>query len=171
MTLRMAEQRYGMSAEELRPHFALREVEFKPLNVSNRSVRATFIAADEALLRWTPAWELAHLAGTAQLRTQLGARVEDWVPEPGMKANRPDAIWQPGEQVVAVEFDAGYPPKVVREKLRTFADFDQVVWGTPSPVRASHLRSRYASSQREFVVTDITASVAAQVRSAALGAG
>ena len=75
-------------------------------------------------------------------------------------------MWHPGEKVVAVEYDSGYPPMVIREKLRAFAQFDEIVWGTPSAVRTAHLRGQYGDVGREFVLADITASVVQQRQSA-----
>lgn len=111
------------------------------------------------------------MAGTAQLRDLLGAQAADWVPEEryGSSAHqRPDAVWHPGQQAIAVEYDSGYPPMVIREKLRAFAGFDEIVWGTPSTVRTAHLRGQYGDTGREFVVADITATVVQQLRAGAL---
>lgn len=170
ITKEQAQRRYNFTVAELRRLFCYRPAEVKPLARSSRFVQTAFVAlpSEEEFLRWAPAWELAHLAGTAEIRTLLGASVDDWtLDEATMRGNRPDAVWRRGEQVVAVEYDAGYPPKVVAEKIQSFQDYDALVWGTPSAVRMGHLRSVYHRPERQFVLADLTATVVADRRSGA----
>lgn len=164
LTTAQASRHYGVGEDALRARFPHREVLLRPLNTSAREVVCTFITQDEDLIRWEPGWALAHMAGTAGLRHRLGATPEAWTLEGGYGDHRPDALWRrPDGAVVAVEYDAGYPPATVRRKVAAFSDggYDELVWGTPSRARTAHLQMRYAQPGRSFVTLDITQAIAA----------
>lgn len=164
VTLGQVERHYDLSVQDLRGSLALREAVHAPLVDSSKRVRTTFATTPELeeWMRWRPAWELAHLAGTAELRHMLGvARVtgqgaaQRWVLEGGFGEERPDAEWlTPDGKRVAIEYDGGYPPLVVQKKLRAFRKYDAVYWGTPSLIRRAHLYSRHAG-RAEFLSLNV----------------
>lgn len=170
MTLAQVQRHYFLSFEDLigDPDFLYRRAKISPLNTSSLRLETTFMTfsgdgearKNAELLQWQPGWKLAHLAGTAELRLRLGVerslgKVEQpWILEGGFGDERPDAEWLLADgRRVAVEYDAGYPPAVVREKLRAFSRYDMVYWGTPSSTRQHNLQSRYPG-QAEFLSLD-----------------
>lgn len=173
MTLAQVQRHYLLSFDDLKKDsdFLYRTARFGPLSTSSLRVTTVFVTFKEGerskagrgnaeLLRWQPGWKLAHLAGTAELRLMLGAtRIsgavsQSWVLEGGYGDLRPDATWMtPEGQRVAIEYDAGYPAPVVRDKLRSFQSYDLVYWGTPSAARQTNLQSRYPG-QAEFLKLD-----------------
>jgi Replication-relaxation len=88
-----------------------------------------------------PAFEFRHLAGIAEMRYQLGARLADWRLVHHSDHTSPDAIWQRGLETWAVEFDAGsYSQQTILEKVRSFrAGFDGQCWAVASESRARFL--------------------------------
>lgn len=171
LTAPQAMRHYGVGEDALLARFPHRDVLFRPLTTSTRESLSTFIALKADLVRWEPGWALAHAAGTAELRHLLGASPEDWSREEGYGDHRPDALWRrPDGAVVAVEYDAGYPPAMVRRKVKAFGTYDALVWGTPSRARTTHLQLRHAQAGRSFVTLDITAIVEASTRPASAGA-
>jgi hypothetical protein len=89
---------------------------------------------------------LAHRAGLAELRHQLGAPANPdvWEVEPksNLSYEQPDAIWTTDQGEIAVEFDTGsYAMRVVENKRETFTDrgFIRTVWGVTSHTRQQRL--------------------------------
>ncbi|GAA5533906.1 hypothetical protein [Deinococcus aluminii] len=175
LTVPQAVRHYAVEEDALLARFPHREVRFRPLNTSAREQSCVFLAQDAELLRWEPGWVLAHQAGTAALRHALQASRHEWERERGYGAHRPDALWhRPDGAVVAVEYDGGYPPAVVREKIRAFGEqgtYGGLVWGTASQVRTGHLRARYGGDGRQFMTVDITSTIAAAGAAPAAGGG
>lgn len=176
LTLAQVVRHYEVREEPVLSHFPHREVQFKPLSNSSPVKRTTFIAREPERLLWEPAWSLAHDAGTAELRYLLGASRQEWERAQGYGTSRPDALWRrPGGQVVAVEYDGGYPPAITREKFQAFSDrrtFQGLVWGTPSRARTAHLAERHGGAGRSFLVVDITtATSAGRAATATAGGG
>jgi hypothetical protein len=88
-----------------------------------------------------PAFEFRHLAGIAEMRYQVSAKLEDWSLVHHSYHTSPDAIWRRGLETWAVEFDAGsYSQKTILEKVRSFkAGFDGQCWAVASEARAEFL--------------------------------
>ena len=84
-------------------------------------------------------FELRHLAGIAEMRHVLQAKPRDWQVLGHAAETSPDAVWQRGLEVWAVEYDAGsYTLKTVARKARAFAvGFDGQVWGVASSERVN----------------------------------
>lgn len=97
--------------------------------------------------------QLAHRAGTGELRHLYGVRPEqcEQVRQNTKNLRRhfeePDAIWHPDPadrtRRVAVEFDTGsYPRKVIEEKREAFRKhFEGIVWGVTSQRRQASVAS------------------------------
>lgn len=123
-----------------------RELSVRPLVTSKTELEepVRFFARTSAFLLKRPA-DLAHLAGIAESRRILGVSGDRWMLDRGGYRQRPDAVFPDAQgDLIAVEFDAGYPRPVVRHKVRSFStSFAGLVWATPSVVRARHLRSAY----------------------------
>ena len=167
LTLPQAVHHFRLSEGQVLKDYPHRLVQYKPLSTSTRQLKTTFLARSKVDLRELPGWKLAHLAGTAQIRYLLGAGIKDWLPETAYGNHRPDALWRPSsDRVIAIEYDGGYAAEVVRQKMASFSDkFDGIIWGAPSSARLSHVRSRHAAPDRQFIVSDITQSIAARIRS------
>lgn len=114
----------------------------RPMPRGTRELPVTFRALTEARL-FREASSLTHLAGTAELRARLSAAAECWHLDHGGRFHRPDATWRTPDGDVAVEYDAGYTLQVARRKVRAFGTFREIVWGTPSALRASRLQVEF----------------------------
>lgn len=87
-------------------------------------------------------YRLPHYAATAAVRHELGG--EQWVIDKQGSELAPDAVWEVDGQRVAVEYDAGYRPDVVRRKMAFFREaYDQTVWATPSALRTARMQAKY----------------------------
>lgn len=107
--------------------------------------------------------QLAHRAGTAELRHQVGIPPEQCEVERRSdgrlrrKTEEPDAIWYPDptdrSRRWAVEYDTGsYPKDVIEKKRDTFyRRFERIVWGVPSARRQQFVRSHISDSSRSEV--------------------
>ena len=82
-------------------------------------------------------FELRHFAGIAEARHHLQADARDWQVMQHAVQTSPDASWQRGNEMWAVEFDAGaYSRATVLEKAQAFrAGFDGQVWAVSSSIR------------------------------------
>jgi hypothetical protein len=94
--------------------------------------------ADGAVLR--------HLSGVASMRFVLRVPPSMGVwqadRDPVHPTATPDALWKKGYELLAIEYDVGYPKVQVREKLARFLQaYDSVVWGVPTPLRRSLVRT------------------------------
>ncbi|GGR15484.1 hypothetical protein [Deinococcus ruber] len=87
--------------------------------------------------------DLTHLAGLAQLRAVLQQSAEGWELMGSASEIRPDAVLHEQGRRIAVEYDAGYRTQVVRRKMAAFAEYDAVIWGTPSRLRSQRLQAEY----------------------------
>lgn len=100
---------------------------------------------------------LRHLAGVAAVRLVLGAEPSSrtWLVDVdpvhlGLPA--PDARWVRGNEVWAIEYDAGYPKPMVLEKLHGLARlYPKVVWGVPSYARKRYLEGLIPPSLRDRI--------------------
>lgn len=93
---------------------------------------------------------LAHLAGLAEMRQQLGVHPDEeaWHIEPRSRLSyeQPDAIWHSPYGDVAIEFDTGsYSSLTIQKKRGTFKDrgFAATVWGVPSVKRQQRLKQQF----------------------------
>jgi len=156
VTLKQAQQHYHLPSELVLSTLPSRTMQVRPLRSSAQSVSATFIALEEGELRYAPGWALAHTAGTAALRHLLGVKRGEWEREASFGTHRADATWhRPGQGLVAIEYDAGYGPATVKEKLKAFSEvYEAVVWGTTSSARANHIEGKHAAPRRHFVQVD-----------------
>ena len=152
VSITQARRHYQLEPQVIAQTLPTRALMTRPLKSSTCVREVTFVTLTDDLLRWTPAWALAHQAGTAELRHLLGAHRQDWQREPVLGSHRADASWDNAGSLIAVEYDAGYPPATVRAKLGAFEqDFTAVVWGTLSGTRRQHLESRHQAAGRSFV--------------------
>lgn len=126
--------------------FPSRELTVRSLVTAKSEIQqpVRFFARTNQLLLKRPA-DLAHLAGIAESRRLLGVPGDRWMLDRGGYRQRPDAVFtDAGGELIAVEFDAGYPRAVVRHKVKAFSSaYAGLVWATPSAVRAKHLRRDY----------------------------
>jgi hypothetical protein len=115
----------------------------------------TFRALEAKTLNSAAVYELAHLAGTAEIRSMLSAteQIEAWVA--GMYShtgNEPDARAVIAGVPLLVEFDTcSYDARIVRKKMRAFRKEGQVVWGTTSALRADRLGQKYPEAAVLYV--------------------
>lgn len=95
-------------------------------------------------------WMLGHLAGVAEVRTQLQVPSEAWTSDAGrLDGARPDATFSiAGGGVVAVEYDTGsYRDRTVRDKLRTFSgSYAGLVYAVSGRRRVTYVRNRLWSA-------------------------
>lgn len=126
-----------------------------PIHMGWSSETEVTFVARRNIYRWMSRGQIGHLVGAAEMRHQLlaqaaltGADPGEWVTSASAvgKSEKPDATvaFSSGE-VWAIEYDTGsYVGKKVDEKARTFmAEFDHVVWGCASELRARRLRRRF----------------------------
>lgn len=148
-------ERRGLAAAAERLGLRPRSLDVRTLVTSKTSERTVhFVALDEATLK-PDASVLFHLAGLAEIRHLLGEspavfrRVSD-----RSDVRCPDAMLHYGTDLNrAVEFDAGYPVRVMREKLEAFSyppavpqvdghlGFAGTLWATTSERRAHRIRT------------------------------
>lgn len=122
---------------------------------SDSTVRLRFLALEEELLR-QPARELMHAAAMTEALAQYPQLVPSgytWVLTTGGTGlgHRPDAeLLSSGlnsyGKDIAVEFDAGYPPKVIDAKLRAYAEqgYREIIWMTSIHGRVGSVQDRAA---------------------------
>ncbi|GHF64697.1 hypothetical protein HNQ07_004689 [Deinococcus metalli] len=91
---------------------------------------------------------LTHAAGVAEIRHLLGVGADaDWRIETTVRRgirHQPDAVWDRGFYLCAVEYDTGsYRTDLIRAKLGAYQDnrMDEVIWGAPSPRRCRNLEA------------------------------
>jgi hypothetical protein len=136
---RQVVRHYGLSLEACRKaDFQIQTVDVAPTARMKVTRAVNFVTLETLEL---PAFEFRHLAGIAEMRYQLGARLADWSLVHHSDHTSPDAIWQRGLETWAVEFDAGsYSQKTILEKVRSFrAGFDGQCWAVASEARARFL--------------------------------
>lgn len=114
----------------------------RPMPRGTQEVDVTFRALSSTQLRMGPG-TLTHAAGTAAIRHLVQAKGADWQTDQGGPWHRPDAVWRGPEGDIGAEYDAGYTYQVARKKVAAFAEFRQVIWGTPSALRATRLRAEF----------------------------
>lgn len=126
---------------------------------SDSTVRLMFVALEEELLHQS-ARELMHAAAMTEALAQYPHLIPSgytWhlVPEGTGQGHRPDAellssgLNSYGEDI-AVEFDAGYPPKVIDAKLRAYAEqgYREIIWMTSIHGRVGSVLDRAAALQQ-----------------------
>ncbi|BDP43764.1 hypothetical protein DAETH_37330 (plasmid) [Deinococcus aetherius] len=129
-----------------------REVLVRPIHARyGLEVKTRFYTASQKLAGME-SYELAHLAGTAELRQQLGVPPgRHWqVDKRGrLPFNEPDAVYDSPYGPVAVEYDNGsYTLSTVQQKLEAFSDrdFKEVVWGVAGERRRATLEQKIKAS-------------------------
>jgi hypothetical protein len=136
---RQVTRHYGLSLEACQKSgFEIQTVNVAPTARMKTTRDVNFVMLEPLEL---PAFEFRHLAGIAEMRHQLGAKLKDWSLVHHSDHTSPDAIWQRGLETWAVEFDAGsYSQKTILEKVRSFrAGFDGQCWAVSSDARARFL--------------------------------
>jgi Replication-relaxation len=136
---RQVARHYGLSIEACRKAgFEIQTVNIAPTARMKVTRAVHFVTLENLEI---PAFEFRHFAGIAEMRYQLGARLEDWSLVHHSDHTSPDAIWRRGLETWAVEFDAGsYSQKTILEKLRCFrVGFDGQCWAVSSDARARFL--------------------------------
>jgi hypothetical protein len=136
---RQVARHYGLSLEVCRKAgFEIQIVNVAPTARMKVTRAVNFVMIEPLEI---PAFEFRHLAGIAEMRHQLGAKIGDWSLMHHSDHTSPDAIWQRGLETWAVEFDAGsYSQKTILEKARSFrAGFDGQCWAVSSEARARFL--------------------------------
>lgn len=144
-----------LSGQQLARHYGLcpedlEEVPFVedlvvPVHGHARGERLVRFYLNSSALARRRATQLAHLAGTAELRHQLSVPPGEWtvVQRSRPESREPDAYYNGAEDAhVAVEYDSGaYSALKVWRKAGAFEDrgFDHIVWGVPSARRAQRL--------------------------------
>ena len=125
------------------PHVSLT---VRPLPNSSVELGVTFRALSQKYL-YAKTESLPHYAGLAAGRHALHAALDEWTVMGNGKSICPDAEWRSGGRVIAVEYDAGYRPGVVAQKMESFKAYDAVIWVTPSRVRTERLQAKYPAVQ------------------------
>jgi hypothetical protein len=136
---RQVVRHHGLSLEAcLEAGFEIQTVNVAPTARMKVTRAVNFVTLETLEL---PAFEFRHLAGIAEMRYQLGARLADWTLVHHSDHTSPDAIWRRRLETWAVEFDAGsYSEKTILEKVRSFrAGFDGQCWAVASDARARFL--------------------------------
>ena len=136
--------------------FPGRQESIRPVSQRRFAERfVTFRALDARTLQKGAAFELGHLAGTAEIRMMLAQteEIEGWVSGAyGYKGNEPDARAMIAGNPVLVEFDTcSYEARTVWKKMRAFRKEGQVVWGTTSPLRADRIAQKYPEAAVLYV--------------------
>lgn len=108
----------------------------------------TFHALQEKTLRRLKGTQLAHLAGVAEMRMELGIGPGSHWKSTGHALNarfKPDALWMlPAGEVRLIEFDSGdYSRGTIHTKLEKFIPQGRVYWGMTSALRMSRWISLY----------------------------
>jgi hypothetical protein len=101
---------------------------------------------------------LRHLAGLAAMRHSLAAPENEWtIPVTNQrKHGLPDGLWHRGEELVAIEFDAGgYNRSQIVEKAMNFSSYHEQVWGTQVPGRKAHLETLLKGLGVRFCVLEV----------------
>ncbi len=134
---------------------ATREVRIDEVIGREKRLHRFFVLSEEDLLHADGA-VLRHLSGVASMRFALRVppSMEVWLVDrdPVHPTATPDALWKRGRELLAVEYDVGYPKVQVREKLARFLRaYDGVVWGVPTPLRRSLVRTLVCPEQAERV--------------------
>jgi hypothetical protein len=124
---------------------AVREVWLGEVVGRERHLHRFFVLNEEDLLR-ADGVVLRHLSGVASVRFALKVPPSEEVwrvdRDPVHPTATPDALWKRGHELLAVEYDVGYPKVQVREKLARFLHaYDGVVWGVPTPLRRSSVKA------------------------------
>lgn len=145
LSLGQCERYWGVGLERLRAvGLDLVRVEIG-LTKHQQPKPLVFVCSSRAVAKLHPN-QLRHLAGVAEMRQLLGARLDAWHSEAERERALlyPDAVWQTPSGKVAIEFDAGsYNPNQLEQKCWTYArNFSGQIWGTPSLQRAGRLRYR-----------------------------
>lgn len=116
----------------------------RPLAKSAKFFDVTLRTLDQRDLQVNSVGTLLHLVGLAQMRLDLGVEAERWTVIGGGAGTRPDGELLMEGAVLAVEFDAGYASPLCTAKIQAFREnYDGVIWGTTSELRAQRLRARY----------------------------
>lgn len=108
----------------------------------------TFHALTESLLKHQRTRQLAHLAGVAEMRLELGVPPgHHWTSTAQVLGEvlKPDATWKRNDgRLCLIEFDScDYPRRVVQSKIDGFRAVGPVYWGTTSPLRVSRGAGTY----------------------------
>ncbi|MDG9355779.1 hypothetical protein OLF94_10765, partial [Streptococcus pneumoniae] len=82
------------------------------------------------------------------MQGQAPTSAELWQPDPKSRSQRPDGILLTDQGPLALEVDAGYPYRVVRQKMRSFTSYEGgIVWATPSPLRSARVQALYPDAR------------------------
>lgn len=130
--------------------FPGRQVSVRPaFRVRHQERLVTFRALDEKVLLRNDVYGLAHHAGTAEIRHLIGAPPDAWrAGGVACMGNEPDArAWSDDGEALLIEYDCGYRGRVVRDKMLAFREEGQVVWGTPSSLRAARIALAYPDAR------------------------
>lgn len=136
---------YGLNVGDLRGQL-LRRAVVRPCHGRDATEHnVQFFVRDTKLYR-ASAHHLAHRAGVAELRRQLGVE-----PDPAIwrveargrrRTEEPDAYWYSESGKIAIEYDTGsYSRQVIERKLSTFRDrgFEDTIWAVPTASRARYM--------------------------------
>lgn len=133
-------RRLGLKGEAL-PSLTLT---VSPLTTSCKKFDVTLRTLDKRDFLVNSVGSLLHLVGLAQLRLDLGVDQSRWNVIGGGAGTRPDGELLMDGAVLAVEFDAGYVSSLCDAKIQAFMEnYDGVIWGTTSELRAQRLQVRY----------------------------
>lgn len=115
----------------------------------------TFVTRDPAIAQWSGS-QLGHLAGAAETVRRSGVTGTARRPLAEGRFRMPDleVLSGEGEEMFdhALEYDAGYKQKDVREKLRDFTaglHYPSVIWGTSVRGRVGRIAGWIEDEQRK----------------------
>ncbi len=137
----------GLATHQLPAEFVTFRTVVQPIYASVRSRQVVmFVTRDTRLERRLGPEQIAHLAGTAEIRHSLRADAAQWSTDAAAmgRSNKPDGVYALNGHQVAIEFDAGsYRSSVIRAKVAQFSEsYAGLVWGVTSRVRYERLHQR-----------------------------
>jgi len=134
------------------PEWVARKEVTVPLYVGGVSVRTVFYVHPS--LPQEADYVLRHLAGVAELRYRLVAPKEAWSvdADPVHFAPTPDAVLISKGERIAVEYDAGYPLSIAKNKMLAMGEkYPRQVWGVVTEERKRALTALIPDRLKERV--------------------
>jgi len=132
------------------PEWAVKKEAMVPLYVGGASVRTVFYIHPSLSSRTD--YVLRHLAGVAELRYRLLASKEVWSvdADPVHFAPTPDAVLLSKGERIAVEYDAGYPLLIAKNKILAMGEkYPKQVWGVVTEERKKTLMALIPNRLKE----------------------
>jgi len=134
------------------PEWVVKKETTVPLYVGGASIHTTFYIHPSLPSRAD--YVLRHLAGVAELRYRLLAPKEAWSvdADPVHFTPTPDAVLFSKGERIAVEYDAGYPLPIAKNKMLAMGEkYVKQVWGVVTEERKKVLMTLIPNRLKERV--------------------